>query len=269
MVHEFFGAGAVMATADRTIGECVSMLKDSNVGSVLILHENGSEVIGIFTERDVIRQIDLIRQHDYWSKPVRLVMTKKLITLPHNRVAEAPRFLLDNKIRHLPITDPVTGGVVGMVSIRDAVRHLLTITEAINSPGSKGVPMGYLGSQGPIRELVTALVDSMGGEVVNFSLANSSKPSVRGSEGLWKGLFVHVNDSILAGFPEFLKRRAREGYEEFIVLLLDVAGVDSRKIQALQQLDRKQLMGKQIYVFEMPIQIYPLMTLLHGFKITP
>jgi CBS domain-containing protein len=114
----------IVVRADATIGDCIRKMRDQEVGSVLILHEGGGPLVGIFTERDIVKQIDLIQHQEYWGKPVRMVMSRPVITLELKNLDRAADLMLKHRIRHLPV---VTGSgasqtLVGVISIRDVLR---------------------------------------------------------------------------------------------------------------------------------------------------
>lgn len=95
-------------------------MRAHNVGSVLIL--NGDELVGIFTERD------LVRAFDEGAKPEDLVsdfMTRNPIVVnPEESLESALQKMLAHGIRHLPVVSP-EGRVLGVVSLRDVVEALL------------------------------------------------------------------------------------------------------------------------------------------------
>ena len=47
--------------ADLPIAECVRVLRDRSVGALVVLSDNVfEEIVGIFTERDLVKNIELI-----------------------------------------------------------------------------------------------------------------------------------------------------------------------------------------------------------------
>ena len=99
------------------------------VGSALIVNDTTEQdLVGIFTERDLLRKFDQICFNDNWNKPVRTVMTQKLITLKPEDLEKAEHLMLRHKIRHLPITrkDGKKQILLGIVSIRDVLKSLIS-----------------------------------------------------------------------------------------------------------------------------------------------
>ncbi len=89
------------ATADETVGNVLQLLRAQRTGAVLICE--GSQLVGIFTERDALQQMasggDL-------SAPVRTVMSSPLATVASTAtVGSAIRIMAEGGYRHLPIVN--------------------------------------------------------------------------------------------------------------------------------------------------------------------
>lgn len=100
--------------ADATVRHAAAQMVQARVGSVLVM--TGSALVGILTERDVLRAA--ASDHDLGVDSVRNWMTPDPVTAdPDTRVGEATETMLAGGFRHLPVLDG--GQVVGMVSLRD------------------------------------------------------------------------------------------------------------------------------------------------------
>lgn len=97
-----------------TVAEAATVMGQRGAGSALVME--GDELIGIFTERDVVRALG--QQFDAAGHPVSEWMTPNPDTVPPETPAgDALRTMLQRGFRHLPIAKD--GRVVGIVSIRD------------------------------------------------------------------------------------------------------------------------------------------------------
>lgn len=116
-------SSALIVRADLAIGDCVRKMRDAGVGSVLVVSDDQNlEPIGMFTERDLIRNIDEIQHGGHWNRAVRTVMSKKLVTLPIEDLKNASKLMLEKGFRHLPLTQRNPNGkasIVGIISMRD------------------------------------------------------------------------------------------------------------------------------------------------------
>lgn len=107
--------GAVLREAARRMHE-------AGVGSLLII-VGGRRLAGIISERDLVRAVsegadpDRARVEEYMS-------SRPITARPEDSVVSAAHKMLAHGIRHLPVVDE-TGRVVGIISIRDVLRHIL------------------------------------------------------------------------------------------------------------------------------------------------
>ncbi len=114
--------------ADTPISECVKILRNKNIGALIIASDDGSDGLGgIFTERDLIKNIELIQHGDFWNTPVRTVMSSPVRTVTVDELAEAPMIMAKFHIRHLPVVSVVAGKthVIGVLSMRDIFRIMM------------------------------------------------------------------------------------------------------------------------------------------------
>jgi CBS domain-containing protein len=103
-----------------TVLEATLLMNEHRTGSVLVM--SGGRLVGIFTERDVLRRIVADRRSPE-ATPVREVMTDDVVCCgldaTVDEVADVMRF---RRIRHVPVVD-ADGSVVGLVSIGDINAH--------------------------------------------------------------------------------------------------------------------------------------------------
>ena len=113
-------ARLVSIAPDATVTEAVAQMVDSAVGSVVVIED--SRLVGIFTERDVLR---LIAQGiELASTTVGEVMTREVVTVvPDDDPLDVAHLLAERRIRHAPVVED--GHVLGVVGIRDLLGLLL------------------------------------------------------------------------------------------------------------------------------------------------
>ncbi|MCA9174556.1 MAG: CBS domain-containing protein [Planctomycetales bacterium] len=100
------------------LSDVVDQLVRHNCGALLVYE--GAKVVGIITERDVLRTC---AQHDepLESIPVEARMTRELVTArPEAPISEVMGLLTRRRIRHLPVVEG--DKLVGIVSIGDIVK---------------------------------------------------------------------------------------------------------------------------------------------------
>lgn len=115
-----------LCVSDHTpVSECVRKMRDQKVGSLLIMaHDQPGKMVGIFTERDLLKRIDEIQHGDHWDKPVAHLMTRPVQTLEVGNLFEAGPRMLKEGFRHLPVVHSEKRGaseLIGVISIRDVL----------------------------------------------------------------------------------------------------------------------------------------------------
>ena len=105
-------------SADATLSEVVRELVRHNIGSLVVF--NGDELVGIITERDILRTMaDLADRLDDVAIKSRMT-THVLSGSPDDEVSKTMGLMTEKRIRHLPIVED--GRLAGMVSIGDVVK---------------------------------------------------------------------------------------------------------------------------------------------------
>ncbi len=125
-ISEIMTKAAVTDSADDTIAEACDKMRHAQTSSILIM--DGERLVGIFTERDVVKLV--ARGLDPKETHLKDVMTTDIITIgPMTTLKEAANIMATKWIRHLPIVEG--SKVVGMISQRDLTGVL---AEALHEP---------------------------------------------------------------------------------------------------------------------------------------
>ncbi len=109
------GTTTLTIAPDLTVAAAAEVLIRNQVGSVLVM--DGGRLVGIFTERDILRRV-VGERRDPGTTRVAEVMTRELVVMrPSSSVVDAMRVISEKRIRHIPVVDG--GNVVGVVSQGD------------------------------------------------------------------------------------------------------------------------------------------------------
>jgi CBS domain-containing protein len=120
-VREVMSTDLVTVEPSTMMIEAVRGMSKARVGSVLVM-EDGA-LVGIFTERDVLRAFGQMHADPARVSPLSRGMTGDPLTIDANAtVGEAMDMMLDGGFRHLPVMEG--GTLVGMVSMRDLARSI-------------------------------------------------------------------------------------------------------------------------------------------------
>jgi CBS domain-containing protein len=123
------GRKLITVMENKSILEVVRVMSKNKIGAVPVTNSE-KRVIGIFTERDLMRRV-VAAELDTKNTPVSEVMTRKLYTASSDQTPNyCLRKMKERKFRHLLIAD--RGQVVGIVSQRDLIEiELTTKTKAL------------------------------------------------------------------------------------------------------------------------------------------
>lgn len=115
------GGDVATVTIDASAMDAVCLMNKRRIGAVIVM--NGSQIAGIFTERDVMNRI-VFAGKDARATPVREVMTEKVAFCVKNTTLEACRTVMTrHKLRHLPVIE--NGKLVGIISSGDILAREL------------------------------------------------------------------------------------------------------------------------------------------------
>jgi CBS domain-containing protein len=122
------------ATSLRT---AIDRMNESSVGCVLV--EEDGQLVGIFTERDVLTKVAGVGI-DVDRTPLARLMTRDPESLsPDDRITFALNRMSVGGFRHIPLVDD-DGRPVGVVSMRNVVDYMVDLfrTEVLNLPPQPG-----------------------------------------------------------------------------------------------------------------------------------
>ena len=113
------GTEVTTVTADTTVRELATMLRENRIGAVVVSND-GSSIEGIVSERDIVRQLTDFGPK-FLSVKVREIMTKDVLSCaPTDTIDTCMELMTGRRIRHLPVA--VDGQLTGLVSIGDIVK---------------------------------------------------------------------------------------------------------------------------------------------------
>ena len=108
------------ANLDDSVLDCVNKMNEHNIGAIIV--QQDEKLLGIFSERDVLRKI-VSKKLNPEEVKVSEVMTKKVFTLPKEAsVASAMLIMTSQRIRHLPVLED--NKTIGMISIGDLIKWI-------------------------------------------------------------------------------------------------------------------------------------------------
>jgi CBS domain-containing protein len=115
------GSSVVSLAATVSVRDAANKLAQHGIGAVLVM--NGARVLGILSERDIVRRLaeDGAAALD---ATIDTVMTRAIVSCTLvDTVDQVMEAMTARRIRHLPVIDG--GRIVGIVSIGDVVKSVI------------------------------------------------------------------------------------------------------------------------------------------------
>lgn len=113
-------ARPIVVSPDTTVAAAIEKMRSEEHGCVLV--QEGSKLVGIFTEKDVLTRV-LRPAIDLEATPVSAVMTPDPVVVAPN---DPPAFAIHNQVardlRHMPVVED--SKIVGFLSVRHILRYI-------------------------------------------------------------------------------------------------------------------------------------------------
>jgi len=106
---------------DDAVLTALRQMADKDVSTVLVLH--GSNLVGILSQRDYARQVELAGRSAAETKVGEIMTTQVFYVTPEHTCDQCLALMHTKRIRHLPVID--AGRIVGVLSNRDVLEELI------------------------------------------------------------------------------------------------------------------------------------------------
>jgi len=126
---------------ETTVHDAVAMMDEKNVGALLVM--KGDKLVGMLSERDYTRKVMLRGKRSADTNVSEIMSTNLTVTHPNEGVEECLRVMTDKRFRHLPVLDGEK--VVGVISIGDLVKHVISCQSAAIAHLENYISGGYSG----------------------------------------------------------------------------------------------------------------------------
>ena len=125
---------------DSSLAQAAADLRDRGVGA-LVVSSDGRTILGILSERDVVRAI-AAHGASALGRTVASTMSTQVVTCrAQDSIESLMASMTERRIRHLPVVDGA-GTLGGIVSIGDVVKIRLGLLESENQALSEYVHQG-------------------------------------------------------------------------------------------------------------------------------
>jgi CBS domain-containing protein len=134
--------GTNVASVDRTwtVIDAAQLMNARRIGSLVVLE--GSEVVGIFTERDILVRVVAARRDPETTVVGDVMSVPVVCCTSETELQECKAAFTNRRIRHIPVVDD--GCLVGIVTSGDVLAReayereeaIESLTEYIGGPGT-------------------------------------------------------------------------------------------------------------------------------------
>lgn len=123
------GGSVWHAVPKTSMRAAIHLMTEKKIGALPVLDEDG--LVGIITERDILRVMGNYGEQCL-DKDISTYMTSSVVTASaESTLEDCMQLMIDHHFRHLPIMEG--NELVGIVSIRDLVKKVLTQRDALIS----------------------------------------------------------------------------------------------------------------------------------------
>ncbi|KAI8360602.1 hypothetical protein B0O80DRAFT_381797 [Mortierella sp. GBAus27b] len=170
------GAPAAEVTVKATVRDAARLMKERRVTAVLVMDQNGVDIAGIFTSKDIVLRVIAAQLEPSNCSVVRVMTPHPDTAPPSMSIMDALRKMNDGHYLNLPVVDD-DREIVGVV---DVLKLTYATMEQINSMGSKDSESGPMWNH---FWNSAAMGDGDDGSVISESMAPSSimSPSLAAS----------------------------------------------------------------------------------------
>ena len=127
MISEKVERQVVLLDENKTAWDAAVLMSDKHIGSVVVTRN--SQVVGLFTERDLMRQVIRERRNPEKVAIKEVMRTKVPMVAPDESGEKCIELMKQHKCRHLLVFD--VDAFVGIISLRDLLVLLLEEKEEL------------------------------------------------------------------------------------------------------------------------------------------
>ncbi len=113
--------------ADTTVYKALQVMAERGVGALLVM--DGERLVGIVSERDYARKVILLDRVSRRTAVSEIMTGDPQTVTPSNSMTDCMTLMTELRVRHLPVVED--DRVVGLVSIGDVVKHVISEQESL------------------------------------------------------------------------------------------------------------------------------------------
>ncbi|MCX5913240.1 MAG: CBS domain-containing protein [Deltaproteobacteria bacterium] len=111
-------------TPETLVYRALQLLNEKKIGALVVL-ERG-ELVGVVSERDYARKVILAGKSSKETSTKEIMSTKIFVVNPETTVEECMALMNEKRIRHIPVVDKGTNKIMGIISIGDVLKSVIS-----------------------------------------------------------------------------------------------------------------------------------------------
>ena len=116
--------GVWSVTPDTLVYRALQLLSEKKIGALVVLEQG--ELVGIVSERDYARKVILEGKSSKETHTREIMSTKLFVVSPETTVDECMALMSEKRIRHIPVVDRETKKILGLISIGDVLKSVIS-----------------------------------------------------------------------------------------------------------------------------------------------
>jgi len=109
---------------DTLVYRALQLLNEKGIGALLVMEKG--ELVGIVSERDYARKVILEGKSSKETPTKEIMSTKIYVVSPESTMEECMALMNEQRIRHLPVIEKGTKRLLGVISIGDVLKTIIS-----------------------------------------------------------------------------------------------------------------------------------------------
>jgi len=111
-------------TPDTLVFRALQLLDEKRIGALPVVEKG--ELVGIVSERDYARKVILEGKSSKETHAKDIMSTKLYVVNPESTMEECMALMNEQRIRHLPVIEKGTKRILGVISIGDVLKSIIS-----------------------------------------------------------------------------------------------------------------------------------------------
>ncbi len=109
---------------DTLVYRALQLLNEKKIGALVVVEKG--ELVGIVSERDYARKVILEGKSSKETFTREIMSTKLFVVTPETTAEECMALMSEKRIRHIPVVAKDTNQILGLISIGDVLKSVIS-----------------------------------------------------------------------------------------------------------------------------------------------